>query len=147
MAILETSPQANCDGQTDRMTKPLIGPRATALPKNNRLVNFWKKSNQKNWLVNFWKKSNWKNNRLVNFWREKERSNWKIKNCPGLVPFQCPRSYMFILLSLCSPCSCPCSLQHQKHMIEILKNDLTHFAAHPVLRHIKISQFEKIIVK
>ena len=34
MATLETSPEANCDRQTGRMTKPLIGARATALPKN-----------------------------------------------------------------------------------------------------------------
>ena len=34
MATLETSPEANCDRPTDRMTKPLIGARATALPKN-----------------------------------------------------------------------------------------------------------------
>ena len=38
MATLETSPEANCDRptgpQADRMTKPLIGARATALPKN-----------------------------------------------------------------------------------------------------------------
>ena len=39
MATLKTSPEANCDRPTgrptDRMTKPLIGARATALPKNN----------------------------------------------------------------------------------------------------------------
>ena len=37
MATLETSLEANCDrqthGQTDRLTKPLIGAQATALPK------------------------------------------------------------------------------------------------------------------
>ena len=40
MATLETSPEANCDRQTGRqtdgMTKPLIGARATALPMNER---------------------------------------------------------------------------------------------------------------
>ena len=33
MATLETSPEANCDRQTERMTKPLIGAQATTLPK------------------------------------------------------------------------------------------------------------------
>ena len=33
MATLETSPEANCDREVDRMTKPLIGARAIALPK------------------------------------------------------------------------------------------------------------------
>ena len=38
MVTLKTSPEANSDRRTDRqagrMTKPLIGARATALPKN-----------------------------------------------------------------------------------------------------------------
>ena len=38
MATLETSPEANCDRQTGRMTKPLIGAQATALPKNKALL-------------------------------------------------------------------------------------------------------------
>ena len=37
MATLETSPEANCDRRTDRMTEQLIGARATTLPKNNEL--------------------------------------------------------------------------------------------------------------
>ena len=42
MATLETSPEANCDRQTDRqadrMAKPLIGARATAMPKKDTSV-------------------------------------------------------------------------------------------------------------
>ena len=37
MATLETSPEANCDRQAYRRTKPLIGARATALLKNNQV--------------------------------------------------------------------------------------------------------------
>ena len=66
MATLETSPEANCDRWTGRMTKPLIGARATALPKNQHslflglglAVNFHKSnfsvSSQKIGLVPPW---------------------------------------------------------------------------------------------